>query len=121
MERRQAYIHAEQWIAAWNERNLDAIMKHYTPVVHFSAPTVVSRWNKADGVLIGQDALRQHFKRGLELAPNLHFELVDVLMGVDGMTIVYRRETGALVVDVVVLNEDYQGVEVRVYYGDAPS
>ncbi len=118
MDRQQARIRAEQWIAAWNGRNLDAIMEHYAPSVRFSAPTVITRWNKADGVLIGIDALRQHFKRGLELAPNLHFELVDVLMGVDGMTIVYRRETGAFVVDVVLLNEDYQGVEVRVYYGD---
>ncbi len=120
MDRQQARIRAEQWIGAWNERNLDAIMEHYTPSVRFSAPTVISRWKKADGILMGTDALRQHFKRGLERAPNLHFELVDVLMGVDGMTIVYRRETGALVVDVVLLNEDYQGVEVRVYYGDAP-
>ncbi len=118
MERQQARIHAEQWIAAWNERDLDAIMEHYTPSVHFSAPTVINRWSKADGVLIGRDALRQHFQRGLERAPHLHFELVDVLMGVDGMTIVYRRETGALVVDVVLLNEDYQGVDVHVYYGD---
>lgn len=120
MDRQQARIRAEQWIGAWNERNLDAIMEHYTPSVRFSAPTVICRWKKADGILMGTDALRQHFKRGLERAPNLHFELVDVLMGVDGMTIVYRRETGALVVDVVLLNEDYQGVEVRVYYGDAP-
>lgn len=42
------------------------------------------------------------FARGLELAPSLRFELIDVLFGVDGMTVVYRRETGTLVADIVI-------------------
>ncbi len=76
--------------------------------------------NKPDGVLIGRDELRRHFKGGLELAAHLHFELIDVLMGIDGVTIIYQRETGALVADVAVLDENYQGVEVHAYYGVTP-
>ena len=41
-------------------------------------------------------------------------------MGVDGVTIIYRRETGTLVAEVVVLDENYQGVEVCTYYGVTP-
>src|SRR5260221_8994606 len=120
MDQQRARAHAEQWIAAWNARNLDAIMEQYAPSIRFTAPTVISRWNKTDGILIGRDELHRHFKRGLDLAPHLHFELIDVLMGVDGVTIIYRRETGALVADVVVLDENYQGVEVHAYYGVTP-
>lgn len=120
MDKQRACVPAEQWIAAWNARDLDAIMEHYAPTIRFAAPTVISRWNKPDGVLIGREPLRQHFKQGLERAPHLHFELIDILMGVDGMTISYRRETGTLVADVVVLDENYQGVEVRAYYGVTP-
>lgn len=36
--------------------------------------------------------------------------------GVDGMAIHYLRKTGTLVPDVVVLDEDYKGVDVRAYY-----
>ncbi len=98
----------------------DIYQEHYVPSIRFTAPTVISRWNKPDGILIGRDELRRHFKRGLDLAPHLHFELIDVLMGVDGVTIIYRRETGALVADIVVLDENYQGVEVHAYYGVTP-
>ena len=97
MDTHRARAHAEQWIAAWNARDLDAILEQYAPTIRFRAPTVISRWNKPDGVLIGRDELHRHFKSGLELAPNLHFEVIDVLMGIDGVTIIYRRETGALV------------------------
>ena len=120
LERQQARAYAEQWIAAWNAHDLNAIMKLYSPEVSFIAPTVIERWHKPDGLLVGQNALREHFQRGLELAPNLHFELLDVLIGVDGITIVYRRETGALVADVVALDDDYLGEEVHAYYGITP-
>jgi ketosteroid isomerase-like protein len=120
MDQQLARVHAERWIAAWNARDLDAIMEQYAPMVRFSALTVISRWNKTDGVLVGREELRRHFEQGLARAPHLYFELIDVLMGVDGMTIIYRRETGTLVADVVVLDENYRGVEVRVYYGITP-
>jgi ketosteroid isomerase-like protein len=120
LERQQARTYAEQWIAAWNAHDLNAIMKLYSPEVSFTAPTVIERWHKPDGLLVGQEALREHFQRGLELAPNLHFELLDVLIGVDGITIVYRRETGTLVADVVELDDEYLGEEVHAYYGSTP-
>ncbi len=120
LERQQARDYAEQWIAAWNAHDLNAIMKLYSPEVSFTAPTVIDRWHKPDGTLVGQNALREHFQRGLELAPNLHFELLDVLIGVDGITIIYRRETGALVADVVELDDEYLGEEVHAYYSITP-
>ncbi len=120
MDTQRARLHAEQWVAAWNARDLDAILEHYALTIRFTAPTVISRWNKPDGVLVGREALRRHFEQGLARAPHLHFELIDVLMGVDGMTIIYRRETGTLVADVVVLDENYQTVDVRAYYGVTP-
>lgn len=121
MDAQQARAHAEDWVAAWNARDLEAIMGHYAPEVCFTAPTVISRWGKPDGVLVGKEALHRHFARGLELAPDVHFELIDVLMGVDGMTVLYRRETGALVTDVVVFDEDYKGIDVRAYYTPPPA
>jgi hypothetical protein len=90
-------------------------MEQYAPTIRFTAPTVVRRWNKTDGVLVGLEELRRHFEQGLERAPHLDFELIDVLMGVDGATIIYRRKTGTLVAEVVVLDEYYRGIEVRAF------
>lgn len=58
--------HADRWLAAWNARDLDAIMDCYAEDVDFVAPTVVARWKRSDGRLRGAAELRQHFQRGLE-------------------------------------------------------
>ena len=121
MDRRRAYAHAEDWVVAWNARDLESIVSQYAPEVLFSAPAVISRWGKDDGVLVGKDELRRYFARGLELAPDVHFELVDVPTGVGGATVLYRRETGTLVADVVVFDENYKGLDVRAYYTQAPA
>lgn len=108
---------ATAWINAWNNRDINAIMNHYAEEVVFYAPTVIKRWNIADGKLCGKEQLRKHFLKGFELAPDLHFELITVLAGVDGMTIVYKRETGTVVADVVQLNNNGKAILVKAYYG----
>jgi ketosteroid isomerase-like protein len=35
---------AEQWIQAWDARDLDGIMRRYSQDVDFEANTVVRRW-----------------------------------------------------------------------------
>ncbi len=40
MDTQRARAHAEQWIAAWNARDLDAILEQYAPTIRFCAPTV---------------------------------------------------------------------------------
>jgi hypothetical protein len=62
--------------------------------------------------------LRKHFLKGLELAPNLHFEFIELLTGVDGMTIIYKRETGVVVADVIQLDSNGKGKIVKAYYGE---
>jgi hypothetical protein len=62
---------AEQWIEAWNSRDLDRIMDHYAEDVEFEANTVIRRWQKADGRLRGVTELRNHFRLGLDPVPNL--------------------------------------------------
>jgi len=77
---------------------------------------VITRLGIASGWIEGKQKLRNHFAVGLKV-PNLHFELIDVLLGVDGISVVYRRETGALVVDVVELNAAGKIQVARAYYG----
>jgi hypothetical protein len=45
--------HADQWLAGWNARDLDAVMACYSDVVDFAAPAVVTRWDRPDGRLRG--------------------------------------------------------------------
>jgi hypothetical protein len=74
-----------------------------------------------DGRVAGIEELRRYFARGLQAAPALHFELVDVLVGVDGYAIVFRRESGALVTDVTTVDGSGKAKSVRAYYGVSPA
>ena len=107
---------AEDWVAAWNSADLDAIMEHCAPMVSFCSPGVVERWDLGDGWLHGWDALRMHFARGLENTA-LKLTLEDVLVGVAVVTILYRRETGTLVSDCMELDDKGRARRIVVTYG----
>ena len=111
--------HARSWIAAWNARDLEAILAHYADDVVFTADTVKRRWERADGRLAGKAELRKHFERGLEISPQLKFELEAVFYGPDGYAVLYRRENGNRVIDAVVLNADGKACQGRAFYVSA--
>jgi hypothetical protein len=115
----EAWKAARDWCEAWNRRDIDVIMHHYADDVEFSSPTVIKRWDIADGWLRGKDKVRENFAMGVK-APNLHFELLDVLLGVNSMCVIYRRETGALVSDLVELDAKGKGRRVIACYGSPP-
>lgn len=108
---------AEDWVAAWNARDLERILSHYAEDVVFSSPSVVTRYGEPTGVLHGKHALREHFRRGLEtFGANVRFTILDVLSGVNGYTVYYSRENGAAVVDTVVVDALGKGVQVHAHY-----
>jgi SnoaL-like domain len=108
--------HADAWLAAWRARDLDAIMACYADNVDFVAATVARRWGKPDGLLHGKAELRRHFELGLELAPKLTFTEEALLTSPGGYALLYRRENGNRVLDVVELNQHGQAARVRAFY-----
>jgi hypothetical protein len=106
----------EDWIEAWNAHDLDRIMSHYADDVEFEANTVVKRWNKPDGKLRGINELREHFKLGLSLAPQIHFTFEQFFSVPSGYAVLYRRDNGNQVMDVVELNEAGKARRVKAFY-----
>ncbi|MCC3314872.1 YybH family protein [Nocardia africana] len=114
----EARAHADTWLAAWNARDLDAIMACYADNVDFVAATVTRRWGKPDGRLRGKSELRKHFELGLQLAPGLTFTEEALLTSPGGYALLYRRENGNRVLDVVELDQDGHAAHVRAFYQD---
>lgn len=114
-----ARAHAEAWCDAWNRRDLDAVMEHYADDVVLVSPLIVKRWGIEDGRLEGKQRVRENFAIGMR-TEGLHFDLVDVLVGVGAMCMIYRRETGALVSDLVEVDDRGRGVRVIACHGTAP-
>ncbi|UQS25435.1 nuclear transport factor 2 family protein [Amycolatopsis thermalba] len=111
-----ARAHADAWLAAWKARDLDAIMACYADDVDFVASTVTRRWGRPDGRLRGKPELRRHFELGLELAPELTFTEEALLTSPGGYALLYHRENGNRVLDVVELDQHGHAARVRAFY-----
>jgi hypothetical protein len=90
----------EEWVAAWNSHDLDAIMRLYEPGVRFQTPTAIASLGIPDGRIEGTDRLREHFARGLARRPDLRFDLEQVYVGVRSIAITYSWADGTPVAEV---------------------
>ncbi len=92
MNKEQAWELARHWVAAWNAHDLDLIMTHYDEAVELTSPVAARLLGKADGKVVGKTNLRAYFQRGLEAYPDLHFQLEDVLWGLNSVVLYYTNQ-----------------------------
>ena len=59
-----------------------------------TSSAIVPLMNEPLSSLIGKDAVRSYWAKALELIPDLHFELVTTLVGVNGITLYYQGPLG---------------------------
>jgi ketosteroid isomerase-like protein len=103
-----AQTFAEEWIAAWNERDLDRILSHYADNVVFRSPRIGLITGDATCVVRGIDALRAYWQQAFDRNPDLRFELERVYASKDAITIAYRNHRGQNAAETVVF--DGQGL-----------
>ena len=116
MNDRQANSLARAWIEAWNRHDLDAIVHHYATDVEFTSPFVPALSGEPSGTIHGRDPIRAYFRKGLDAYPNLHFELIRTLTGVDSLLLYYRSVNGLLAGEMMTVNGAGQIRTVRVHY-----
>src|ERR1700694_1297388 len=83
---------ADEWIAAWNSHDLDRILSHYSSDIVLLSP--VAQRLVRNGRVVGIEALRGYWAQGLAAQPELKFTLLNVLVGHDCLTILYRNHRG---------------------------
>jgi hypothetical protein len=106
MDSERAQRFADEWYAAWNGHDLDAILEHYSDDVEMVSPLVSALAGRGDDRLVGKAALRAYFAAGLEKYPQLHFEPIALFVGVDSLVLHYRGATGNLAEVVLLDHED---------------
>jgi len=106
--------HADRWLEAWNAHDLEQIVACYSEQVDFVMPAVVG--DSEERRIVGRAALRDHFRHGLELAPNLAVTEESLLEGPGGFAILYRREDGHRAIETVELDDSGLAARVRVFY-----
>jgi hypothetical protein len=95
---------AEQWLQAWNSRDLEAVLSHFSDDVVFSSPMAAQLCEGCDGVVHGKAALRDYWAEGLRRVPELRFEIESLYVGVQTLVINYRNQAGGLVNEVLVFD-----------------
>jgi hypothetical protein len=85
---------ARDWIDSWNSHDLDRILAHYTDQFEMSSPVIIEIAGEASGTLKGKDAVGAYWAKALSLIPDLWFELVTTLIGVNSITLYYKGTRG---------------------------
>jgi ketosteroid isomerase-like protein len=118
MDEQRTHHFAEQWYAAWNAHDLDAILDHYADDVEMTSPLVSVLTVRDENRIAGKDALRAYFAAGLERFPTLHFEPIGLFVGVDSLVLHYRRTGGNSTAELVILDDADKVVRYYAHYAE---
>lgn len=119
MTKEFATAFAEEWITAWNSHNLDTILSHYSDDFSIESPLALKRLPETKGTVTGKENVRKYWTLGLENNPTLKFELLDVLMGVNSLTIYYINiATNKKSAEVMSFNSDMKVNKAIVNYSE---
>lgn len=108
---------AKEWISAFNAHDLERVLSHYTEDFTIKTPIAARLLNLEDGVVSGKEQVRAYWKFALEKMPDLHFELLDILVGMDGLTLYYLNTgTGKKTAEVMTFDKRGMVYQVAAYY-----
>ena len=111
IERSWAEDFARDWCASWNARDLDALLSHYASNVVFRSPRIAVVMGEGKTSVTGIGELRTYWRKALDAAQELHFEIRHVLVGGDAITILYRNHRGQEVAETLVFDDQRKVIQ----------
>ncbi len=104
MDTQQTEDFAKGWIQAWNQRDLEAVLSHYTEDVEFQSPLVVKLLGETSGIVRGKQDLREYFRKALSAFPgDIELELLGAYQGLNSV-LVHFQAKGRKAVEIMELN-----------------
>ncbi|MCZ0729838.1 nuclear transport factor 2 family protein [Mycolicibacterium iranicum] len=97
---------AHEWVRAWNDHDVEAVLAHFDDAVLFTSPVALKLLPSTGGVVQGKDALREYWTRALAGVPDLTFAVEGVFGGIDTVVIAYRNQNGGVVSEVLRFNDE---------------
>jgi ketosteroid isomerase-like protein len=102
----QAQKFGQEWVEAWNSRDLERIMSHYADDFQMTSPFIAAMMHEPTGRLNGKEKVRAYWAQALERLPDLHFDLIEVLASVDSITIYYHAVLGKRAAEVLFFDDN---------------
>lgn len=107
---------AAEWIDAWNSHDLSRVLSHYADDFEMNSPYIVQIAGEPSGRLTGKEAVGAYWGKALARLPDLNFELISTLAGVDSITLYYRGPGGRLAAEVLHFGPYGKVVEAFAHY-----
>src|ERR1044072_1429792 len=85
---------ARDWIDAWNSHDITRVLSHYSDDFEMSSPLIVHIVGEPSGMLKGKSAVGAYWQKAMQLVPDLRFELLATLIGVNSLTLYYKSARG---------------------------
>lgn len=101
-----ADLFAADWIDSWNKHDLNRILSHYIDDFEMSSPKIITVAGERSGTLKGKEAVGAYWAKALGITPDLHFELISILMGVNSITLYYKGARDRLAAEVLHFGPD---------------
>ncbi len=117
----QLHALGREWIAAWNARDLERVLKLYAEDIEMTSPHINAMGFDASGTLRGKPRLREYWAAALAKVPDLHFDLNDLLVSPDSVVVHYTNERGGKVCEYLRLGADGKIAQGSGNYTAAPS
>ncbi len=108
-----------EWVASWNARDLDRILKHYARDIEFTSPFVKRMLPNNECPLRGIALLRIYFSRALNAYPDLHFSRRRVYLGAQSLVVEYDTVANLLGAEMMEFNSVGLVCRVRAHYAPA--
>lgn len=116
MDNSFAHQFARDWIEAWNSHDLERVLAHYADDFEMNSPYIVQIAGEPSGRLKGKEAVRAYWAKALAMIPDLHFELISILVGVNSITLHYKGARDRLAAEVFHFGLDGKVVEAFAHY-----
>jgi hypothetical protein len=106
---------AREWIDSWNSHDLSRILSHYSEDFEMSSPLIIQIAGEPSGMLKCKASVGAYWKKALQLIPDLRFERLETLVGVNSLT-VYYKSTRGLSAEVFHFGPDRKVVRAYAHY-----
>ena len=116
MDKAFAEHFAADWIESWNAHDLGRVLSHYAEDFEMSSPYIVQMAGEPSGTLRGKASVGAYWKKALDLIPDLRFELLSVLAGVNSVTLYYKGARSRLVAEVFHFGQDRKVASAFAHY-----
>lgn len=106
---------AAEWVAAWNAHDLPRILSHYADDFEMASPYIAQIAGEPSGVLKGKTAVGAYWQAALARMPELRFDLKEILVGAQSLTLYYRGARG-MAAEVFCFDDQGRVIQAAAHY-----